>query len=327
MKPQNGFLAKIESLMKKIPIVSRLNLRPKKTSGYAYTNTRVRVMKTKLFSRNDYEKMLKMSFPEIARFLQETDYNKEISALAPKYSEANLLEYGLNKNLENTFKKILAFSINASEDQLRLYLKKFDVANIKTFLRGKKSGQSNEVILSELVCAGELGREFFENALNKAKNFEEAVYQLKDTEYFEVIDKFKENLSKMEDELDKYFYRTLILNAEPELENFLRDEIKAKNALNKLRAKKGEIKMDVIENESDAKFALPEKDESVENRLFAKKFLLERGKKMAQQFKRNFRPVLGYLISKENEISNIRMIVRGKSAGIPLEQLEQHLVI
>lgn len=315
------------NLKNKIPILSKINLKRRNTSGYPYTNTRVRVMKTKLLQKNDFEKMLRMSSSEIARFMQETEYNKEISELATRYSNANLIEYSLNKNLENTFKKIFSFSIDASQEQIALYLKKFDAASVKTFLRGKYSSARNEDILSEMICAGELDRDFFENALKKSKNFEEAILQLKDTEYFETIKKHKGNLSKMEDELDKQYYKAVIGFAEQELAEFLRDEIKAKNTLNRFRAKKADIKLELIENESAAKLSLPKPVDSIENRVFLKKFLLERGNKMAREFAANIRPVLGYFIAKENEINNIRIIIRGKLAGLSLDLIEQQLVI
>jgi len=63
-----------------------------KGSGYAYTNTRIRVMKTKLLKPLDYKKLFNMSLPEIARFLGETDYEEQINELGAKYSGVTLLE-------------------------------------------------------------------------------------------------------------------------------------------------------------------------------------------------------------------------------------------
>jgi V/A-type H+-transporting ATPase subunit C len=327
MELQTGFLERIKNGEKKQGFFSKINFKQKKTSGYAYTNTRVRVMKTKLLGKNDFQKMMNMSFPEIARYMQETEYNKEISLLAASYDNANLIEYSLNKNLENTFNKIIAFSIKASEEQVKLYLKKFDILNIKTFLRGKFSEQRDDTIISQLVCAGSLDKKFFENAIKKSSCLEEAAMQLKGMEYFNIVKKFKNNLSKMEDELDKHYYKSVLEKAEPELAAFLADEIKVKNTLNRLRAQKTGIKMEKIENESAIKLALPKTEDCIENRIFLKKFLLERGNKMAREFKRNVRPVLGYLIAKENEISNIRIIVRGKNSNLPLNLIEQQLVM
>lgn len=325
MKFLNGFLQKTKSAMKKNGlgfIVSKGN------SSYPYTNTRVRVMKTKLLQQAEMQKMLKMSFPEIARFLQETEYNREISELAIFYSEANLIEYSLNKNLENTFAKILSFSIGESQEQARIYLKKFDVANVKIILSARFSANaSDQEILAQLVCAGELDRAFFENLLKNSKNFTEAIEQLKGTEYYETAKKHSGNLPKLLDELDKQFYVFALALADTELQEFLADEIKIKNMLNRMRAEKTDLKLELLENESKAKINLPKNASNVENRIYLKKFLLERGNKMVREFEANLRPLLGYFIAKENEVANIRMIVRGKTAGIAPELIEQQMVI
>ncbi len=322
-----GFFETAKQMQKKYPVLAKIPLAGKKSSGYAYTNTRVRVMKTKLLGRNDFAKMSKMSFSEIARHLQETEYQREISELATLHEGANLIEYSLNRNMENTFNKIISFSINASQDQIKLYLKRYDVLNVKTFLRGKHAKALDNAILSELICAGGLDRQFFENALKKSATPEQAILQLKGTEYYGIALRFKDDLPKMEDELDRHYYSTVLLDAEPELEAFIRDEIKVKNTLNRLRAEKTELKQDFLENESDIRWNLPKQGDAVENRVFLKKFLLERGNKMVREFKRNIRPVLGYFIAKENEVSNIRILVRGKASGLGPALIEQQLVV
>jgi len=299
----------------------------KGSSGYPYTNTRVRVMKTKLLKENDFRKMLKMSNAELAAYLNSTEYGREISELAPLFDGANLVEYSLNRNMENTFNKILAFSIKTPEEQARLYLSRFDVFNVKTFLRGKFSGKSDKDILLEIVCAGNLKRGFFERACRESESFEGAIEQLKETEFFEIAETFKANLAGLEDELDRRYFESVFVESESELEEFISDEILVKNTLNRLRAKKSEIRLKELDRESKKRLVLPMEGDCVENRVFLKQFLLKRGNEMVNMYKRNIRPVLGYFIAKENEVANIRMIVRGKSSGLPVEMIEQQLVI
>jgi len=38
-------------------------------------------------------------------------------------------------------------------------------------------------------------------------------------------------------------------------------------------------------------------------------------------------PVLGYIVTKETEVANIRKIVRGKEAGLPNELIEEQMVV
>lgn len=295
-------------------------------SGYPYTNTRVRVMRSKLFAHSEIMRLVRLTLPEIALQLQQSEYQTEINALARTQEGANLIEYALNRNLENTFRRILGFSIRVANDQIRLYLQRYDVYNIKTFLAGKAARKKNEAILSELVCAGALSRSFFERAVGRANDFEGAIVELGGTEYQPIALEFQSDLAKLQDELDKHYYRKVVDLAEPDLLGFIRDEIKAKNTLNWMRAQKNNLTLDVLPDESEREFRLPHAGESVENRVFLKKFLLKRGGDMAREFKRNIRPVLGYLIAKENEVANIRIIARGKKAGLDEKTIENQIV-
>ncbi len=327
MKWLNGFSSRLSLALK--PLTSRLPrwLRlPRSGGGYPYTNTRVRVMRTKLIHPREYAKLVRMEFAEIARVLQDSEYKREINELATQHAGANLIEYALNRNLENTFARIGAFSIRTSHQQIDLYLRRYDVANVKTFLAGRRANETDAEILAQLVCAGELPRSFFERAIREARSYDDAVHALSGTRYHGVAAAYKDDLARMQDELDKQYYREVIENGEDELLDFIRDEIKAKNTLNWLRAQKTNVKPDALPDESEADLRLPHAEESVENRVFLRKFLLKRGYDMAREFKKNIRPVLGYMIAKENEISNLRLIVRAKSARLPLDVIEAQVI-
>jgi len=295
------------------------------TSGYAYTNTRVKAMKSKLLKKEDFEKFLKISLPEIARYLQETEYKREITELSIKFADANLIEYALNRNLENTFAKILGFALQQPKSQIRLYLRRYDIANIKTVLRGKFSQASDEQISNELVACGELSRNFLEHAISESDNAAEAIEHFKNTEYYTILKKFSNDLPQLEDELDKLYYAIVLANAERELEDYIRMEISVKNALNRLRAKRVNIKVEIIPGEK--KITVPYQDDSIEARVFMKKLLIEKAIRMVHEVKRNAKPILGYFIAKENEVSNIRILTRGRHSGFSEESIQKQLVI
>ncbi len=295
------------------------------TSGYAYTNTRIKAMKAKLLKKEDYQKFLKMSLAEIARYLQETEYNKEITELAVRFSGINLIEYASNKNLENTFAKILGFALLQPKEQVRLYLRRYDVANIKTILRGKFSKTSNEKISKEIIASGEFSRAFLENVIKESSNAADAIEHFKETEYYSILKEFSNDLTKLEDELDKSYYITVLGNAEKELKDYIRMEIAVKNALNRLRGRKVNIKVEIIPREK--RINVPYQEDSVEARIFVKKLLIERAIRMVHEVKFNIRPILGYFIAKENEVSNIRLLTRGRHAGLSEELIQKQLVI
>ena len=74
---------------------------------YPYTYVRTTVMKSLLFKKEDYHKMLKMGFNEITKFLQDSNYKDEINELSREHSGTDLLELALNKSLSISFSNSL----------------------------------------------------------------------------------------------------------------------------------------------------------------------------------------------------------------------------
>lgn len=296
-------------------------------SGYAYTNTRVRVMKSKLLQKPDFQKLMKMSVEEIARYLEETEYKKEIDSLALDYAGANLIEAGLNKNMEQTFKKINNFSMKASRLQIQLYLNRFDIQCIKTILRGKNAKAGDAEISRNLVVAGKYSRNFFEEIIKNAKTSDEAIAFFRETEYYPVLKKFSKNLSKLEDELDKYYYGSAVLHSEKQLNDFIKFEINALNSVNSLRAKKSSVKLDLLPNGKLGGKNVLKTENPLEAEKFLKRQLNEMGILMLNKFRRDIGPVLAYFVAKQCEIDNIRIIVRGKHVGLDEKIIEEQLVI
>ncbi len=301
-------------------------------SGYAYTNTRVRVKKAMLLKPDDFKKFMKMSLHEIASYLGQGTYKKEVEELGVRFKGMNLIEYALNKNLERTFQKILGFSLERAGVQIKLYLKRYDIYNIKTVLRGKHSKASVDKILNELIACGELTRVFLEDVVRKAANVSEVMEFFKGTEYYDMLKKDAGDMHKLEDELDKFYYSQVLKKAEKELKEYIGYEIWVKNTLNKLRGQKHKlqenvIKMEMLPGDKPVKLKVPLKEENVDTRIFLKKLLVTKGLKMVYEFKTNVRPVLGYFIAKENEINNIRIIARGKHSGLPEDLVSKQLVM
>jgi V/A-type H+-transporting ATPase subunit C len=296
-------------------------------SGYSYTNIRVKYRKDLLLKPEIFQKLMKMSkLSEIISYLEQTVYKKEIDELRTKFSDINLIEYALNRNLEGTFQKILNFSLERAREQIKLYLRRYDVANIKTIIRGKSSKVSDEKIINELIACGEFTRDFLEQVVRNSKDINEAIESFKETEYYDVLKK-NNDLSKLEDELDKFYYKKMLKLAEGELKKYIRSEIWVKNTLNKLRCQKAGIKVELISGERREKINIALKENNIETRVFLKKLLISKCLKMIDRFNTNVRYLLGYLVAKENEINNIRIIARGKYAGLSEELIVKELVL
>lgn len=225
---------------------------------YPYTYVRTTVMKSLLFREEDYHKMLKMSFSEIAKFMQESNYKKEISELSTEYSGADLLEIALNKNLAASFKKLIRISSDELALLIKEYIKRKDIEDIKTIARGKFTNTDEKLIMNSITAAGTLSLEFLTSLLKK-ESIEEVLKNNSIVE-FSLLEgglkdlKEKNTLVSIENALDKYYYSHLVEfskilpKAGALFRDFLTNEVEILNILTLLRLKKTKIDKDVIKD-------------------------------------------------------------------------------
>jgi len=332
---------------------------------YAYITGRVRAMKTKLIPHEMYQRMLGMDIPEITRYLEETQYKDEIDTMAKDYSGAELVEYATFANLAKTYRKLLQVSIDEPQFLILEYLRRWDIWNIKTILRGKFHGASEEEILEYLVPAGELDPEFLESLVKK-DTVEEVIQAFDGTDYYDALTQYDgKMLSSVENALDKHYYfrmeravgGTLSVGGGLLLK-YVRREIDIRNLITLFRMNKAGIEGSVIQENlieggklSDdlnrmagqsygefirslegypfwsaiADIASEDVDISrIEVRLRA--YLVRYAWALSNYHPLSILPVLGYIVSKDTEVSNIRKIVRGKEAGLSSELIEEQVV-
>lgn len=332
---------------------------------YAYITGRVRAMKTKLIPHEMYQRMLGMDIPEITRYLEETQYKEEIDLMAKDHSGAELVEYATFANLAKTYRKLLDVSIDEPQFLILEYLRRWDIWNIKTILRGKFYGASEEEIMKYLVPAGELDMEFLEG-LAKKERVEEVISAFDGTDYYEALAHYDgQMLSSVENALDKlYYFRmeravggTLSVGGGLLLK-YVRKEIDVKNLVTLFRMNKAGIEASVIQenlipggklHEELSRMAGQSYNEFVrglegypfwsaisdvaaeggsvsriEARLRA--YLVRYAWAISNYHPLSILPVLGYIVSKDTEVSNIRKIVRGKEAGLSAELIEEQVV-
>lgn len=225
---------------------------------YPYTYVRAVVMRTLLFKSEDYNKMLKMSFGEIAKFLQDSNYKNEINTLAADYSGADLLEKSLNKNLSESFKKLIRISSFELGLLIKEYLLRKDMEDIKTIIRGKFTNAGEKTISDSITASGTLSRDFLVSLI-KMESIEETLKNNGIAEYSLLKAGLKHlqekgSLLELENSLDKYYYSRLIefsrrLPRQGLLfKNFLLKEIEVQNILTLLRLKKANFDDAAIRN-------------------------------------------------------------------------------
>ncbi|NGM70214.1 V-type ATP synthase subunit C [Natronolimnobius sp. AArcel1] len=216
-------------------------------SNTEYVNARVRSRRAKLFSDEDYRKLVRMGPSGIARFMEESEYEREINELGARFSGVDLIEYALNRNLAKNFQELLEWSEGRIYDLISRYLRKFDVWNLKTIIRGIYTDTPAEEIRTDLIMAGELDDVTIDRLL-EVDEIEDAIEVLADTIYYDPLsaelEAFAETgtLVPLENALDREFYEHLLDDLgrpregpQAKYVEFLQAEIDFRNARNALR--------------------------------------------------------------------------------------------
>ena len=223
---------------------------------YIYVCTRMRVRKSKLIPREEYMRMLNMSLPEITRIIQETEYKDEIDELSTVFKGIDLIEVALSWNLAKEYQKILEITPGNLKQFTRSYLRRWDIQNVLTILRGKMQGEKVGKIKEILVPAGSLDRDSLDRLLAE-DNPERIIEALKGNRIYVVISreypaaKESGSFSRMENELYKQFFSEIIAEAESGIKggnqflDFIRFDIDIRNIKTLFR-----LRMDTFEEDA-----------------------------------------------------------------------------
>ncbi|MDZ7849614.1 MAG: ATP synthase A1 subunit C [Halodesulfurarchaeum sp.] len=230
-----------------------------RSANYEYVVARVRHRRASLFGEDDYRKLLGMGLGGIARFMEESPYQVEINELGARYSGVQLIEYALNRNLAREFDDLLRFSEGQLYELVARYLRKFDAWNLKTVLRGRNSGATDEEIRENLIDAGELDAEFFDQLI-AAPDIDTAIETIvEETDFGKSVESAREDfeetglLTPLENAIDRAYYEGLFYESTGETgplelyREFLQAEIDFRNMLNGLRIARSGADIDPAE--------------------------------------------------------------------------------
>lgn len=185
---------------------------------YIYVCTRLRVRKSKLIPREEYLRMLNMGLSEITRFVEETQYKKEIDELATSFHGIDLIEIALSWNLAKEYQSIQKITPGTLKEFTRAYLRRWDIQNILTIIRGKIHGEKPGKIKEVLIPAGELDKAFLDHLIEEPTP-ERIIESLRGMAEYPILSRLfeggvrEELLPKAENELYKQFYADLIAMA------------------------------------------------------------------------------------------------------------------
>jgi V/A-type H+-transporting ATPase subunit C len=183
-------------------------------SNYEYVTARVSARRAVLFDEDDYRKLVRMGTGEIARFMEETEYEREMNELGSRHSGVDLIEYALNRNLAKHFNDLLRFADGQLYDYIARYLRKFDAWNVKTALRGIYSEAGADAIESDYIRAGEFDDELLDR-LAAADSIEAAIELLDSTLFGDALEAAYEDyeqtdlLVPLENAVDRVFFEDI----------------------------------------------------------------------------------------------------------------------
>jgi V/A-type H+/Na+-transporting ATPase subunit C len=342
-----------------------------------YVNARVHGMTARLINRHGLERLIaQTSVDGVIDELEKTPYHDDILEARALHKGIHCIEYALRKNLARTFRKI--HDLTKEEKSARyitIILKRWDIQNIKTILRGKNIQVSTEEIAGCLIPAGTLDEATLIELLKQPDV--RAVIDLMATWRIEYavpltryLGEFSEhrNLWKLEYALDEYYYRSALeslVKKRPDdliVRDFLETEIDATNLKNvlillrdaipadegqkvlldggKVFGRRELIEMlnakgigDVLQSLERSQYSFlsgisPERIRAGHISTIEKeidRFLIRKGTGMFRGDPLSFTIVIGFLWSKLNEVTNIRVIARAREAGLPDEVMEEEI--
>ncbi len=332
-----------------------------KIGFYPYTYARVSAMKGSLIPRGEYAKLLKMGLNEITKYLEEKQYKKEIDEMATSYKGVELIEAALRKNLERTLNKLRRISNEGMKHLLDVYLRKWDVHNLKTIIRGIHSKIPKQETERLFVVAGAHNEEYYKKLLEK-ETVEDVIDILKDNELKKAYAESK--IFGVENYLDSKYYEEVLdvasklKNQGKEFAQFLKKEIDVLNIMTIIRMKKlgvkpAEIKKNLFTKNTTVKEEVLDKllaketpeeiiKTMIKSRILVKKLpeadymtielelrrrLYEEAMLLLHQHPLTVDVMLGYMFTKETEVRNLQILIKGKQLGLEEDLIQRGLVM
>jgi V/A-type H+-transporting ATPase subunit C len=127
-------------------------------SDYDYLNARIKGMHSNLLRREFYEQILaNQGIAPLVDALLSSTYSRHIRLALERDKSVSGIEWGLRRNLFETFEKIRALAAPKPRLLLDIQFRRWDIQNIITIIRGKAAGLLPEEILTGVFPAGELG--------------------------------------------------------------------------------------------------------------------------------------------------------------------------
>lgn len=179
---------------------------------YAYANARLRAMKNKLISEEEFEELSGKPYNEIIYQLEKKDYPNLSEFLGADFSYASV-DGALRSSIIRTLGKVKRMTPDELKKFVDALVSKYDLQLIESLIR---SSHSSSKIRRDIVHVTDVFSDEF--LARKQHSIDELYNELKDTYYGPTLQKHLDALKKgeyrdCEVELDMLFYKRLLHHA------------------------------------------------------------------------------------------------------------------
>ncbi len=110
---------------------------------YPFEYARISARKAKLFDRSDYQKMSRMGPNELANHLKQNGYREEVERFSEDLRGVRLVEKAADQHFADELNQIRKTSADEIASNIEMFARRFDVKNLKRFVRWKQSGKKS----------------------------------------------------------------------------------------------------------------------------------------------------------------------------------------
>lgn len=218
---------------------------------YAYSNTRVKAMESKLIRKDTFERMLAAKEPgSVAAMLLQTEYKSDVEKLGGTKTMAMLIDFALSKNLGRATSKLISVAPNDQREIMASIAGVWDVNNMKLVIEGVASDKNFDYISRYIVESEYVSADVVKEALG-AKSVEGAIERLiSKTPYSkflkESLEAYRKTHNPLEaaDALERAYYTELnstlqkLTSIDRDAAALIRKRADMKNILTLMEAKK-----------------------------------------------------------------------------------------
>jgi V/A-type H+-transporting ATPase subunit C len=124
---------------------------------FPYINARVRAMRSRLLTPAQLEDLLGMStLDAFLQGLSSTPYGFDLQEALLRHEGLRAVDEALGRNLQRATRAIRGFADDRPRALIEIILLRWDLANLRSIVRGKHAGRPTDEIIQALVPAGNL---------------------------------------------------------------------------------------------------------------------------------------------------------------------------